>query len=153
MQEADLTGCSSDSANDKEQHEGNTTLRGITQSSGSSPLLLIYPPSSPRGARISLVQAHLISTVSSDDKCSAPSPSTPQTPGCSFTYKARRAGGGSRVPSSSRVSVMKEVSSSLVSPCSVTIGSPTTHTVLWVFEKQAGKLSQVVFYPSNLPKH
>lgn len=48
MQEADLTGCSSDSANDKEQHEGNTTLRGIMQSSGSSPLPLIHPPSSPQ---------------------------------------------------------------------------------------------------------
>lgn len=95
MQEADLTGCSSDSANDEEQHEGNVTLRGILQSSTSSLPPLLHPPSLPE-------ESVLFKPISSAQFPLLTSALLPRLPnhrqvGCKFTYKARRADGGSHM--------------------------------------------------------
>lgn len=114
MQEADLTGCSSDSANDEEQHEGNVTLRGILQSSTSSLPPLLHPPSLPE-------ESVLFKPISSAQFPLLTSALLPRLPnhrqaGCKFTYKARRADGGSTcVIFITYVSVMKKGSFLLVS--------------------------------------
>lgn len=150
MQEVDLTGCSSDSANDKAQHGGNATLRGIMQNSGSLSSVSTSPSFSPRGNHISLVWAHLVGSLHGWQVLCSPAFRLTDTRGAN---SPRRQGG--QVEGAWRfVSVMKKVSSPLVFVCSITIGSPITHVVLWELEKwTAVSYYQAVFYLPNLCKH
>lgn len=149
MQEADLTGCSSDSANDEEQHEGNMTLRGILQSSTSSLPPLLHPPSLPE-------ESLLFKPISSAQfplRISALLPCLPnhRQVRCKFTYKTRRAGGGSHMCHLHHICLSDE--ERFLSSCiHIQIGglpgeeqeSPAGCTLLWIFPNGQNQKYQIV---------